>query len=66
MLYDTIKEICKDRGISIARLERESGLGNATIRGWMSSSPNTATLSKVAAYLGTSIEDLLSGDAVKH
>lgn len=59
LLYDNIEAICKKRGISIARLERESGVGNATVRGWVTAKPNVDTIGKVAAYLGVSIDELL-------
>ena len=62
MRYEKISKICKERGISIARLEREAGLGNATVRGWSTSSPTVETLSKVAKYLGVGIEELLRND----
>lgn len=62
MLYSKIEEICKERGISIARLERESGVGNATVRGWVTAKPNVETIGKVAAYLGVSIDELLAPD----
>lgn len=61
MIYENIMEICKERGISTARLERESGLGNATVRGWKDGSPTVDTLAKVAHYLGVSIDDLMKG-----
>lgn len=59
MLYKNIEELCKERNISIARLEREAGLGNATVRGWVTSKPNIETIGKVAAYFGVSIDELL-------
>lgn len=61
MVYDNIVTICKERGISIARLERESGLGNATVRGWKDGSPTVDCLAKVANYLGVSIDALVTG-----
>ena len=45
--------------ISIARLEREVGLGNATVRGWKKSTPKVDTLKLVADYFGVTVEDLL-------
>lgn len=59
MLLKTIETICKERGISIAKLEKESGLGNATVRGWDVSTPSVGTISKVADYLGVTIDYLL-------
>ncbi len=63
MLYSKISSLCKDRNISIARLEKECGFGNATIRGWKTSNPNSNNLKKVADYFGVSIEYFLEEDA---
>lgn len=59
MLFDTISLLCKEKNVSIARLEKECGLGNATIRGWKDSSPNLANLKKVADYLKVDINQLI-------
>lgn len=59
MVFENICERCKERGITIARLERETGLGNATIRGWRTSAPNANNLKRVADYFGCSVDDLL-------
>lgn len=59
MLFDTISLLCKEKNVSIARLERECGLGNATIKRWKDSSPNLANLKKVAAYLKVDINKLI-------
>lgn len=58
-MFDKVAELCKERRISISKLERECGLGNATIRGWKNSSPNLANLKKVADYFEVSIEYFL-------
>lgn len=60
MLFDNVVALCKQRNITIARLESETGLGNATVRGWVKSVPNLGTLKKVADYFNVSIDDLLS------
>lgn len=59
MLFEKISALCKEKGISIARLERECELGNATVRGWKESIPNSVNLKKVADYFGVSIEYFL-------
>lgn len=59
MLYDSIEKLCKKNHVSIARLERECELGNATIRGWKYSSPRLDNLLKVADYFKVSIDSLL-------
>lgn len=62
MILDKIKKLCEERRISIAKLESETGLGNATIRGWACSSPKAENLKKVADYFGVKMDDLLSGE----
>lgn len=59
MVFEKISALCKKKKISISRLEHETGLGNATIRGWKYSSPKVENLVKVADYFGVSVNDLL-------
>lgn len=58
-MFNKVAELCKKNSISIAKLEKECGLGNATIRGWKNSSPNLANLKKVADYFNVPIEYFL-------
>ena len=60
MLYENIVTLCKERNVSIARLERECKLGNATVRGWAVSSPIIANVQKVADFFGVTVNDLLA------
>lgn len=60
MLYERIANLCKERGITIAALERECGLANATIQGWKKCSPTAANLAKVADSLNVTM-DYLAG-----
>lgn len=62
MIFENISSLCKKRKISIAKLEKEAGLGNATIRGWGTSSPTVEKLKAVADYLGVTIDELLAPD----
>ena len=59
MIYENIIKLCKERNISIARLERECHLGNATVRGWAVSSPSIANVQKVADFFGVTVNDLI-------
>ena len=52
MILINISNLCRERKISIARLERETGLGNATIRGWAESSPTVDNLKRVGGISG--------------
>ena len=60
MIIEKIESLCKKKGISISRLEKEVGLGNATVRGWENSSPKVENLVKVADYFGVTVDDLLT------
>lgn len=61
MVYENIVALCKEHGISIARLEKECGLGNATVRGWKNGSPTLKCLVEVAHYFGVSLDELVLG-----
>lgn len=61
MIYDNILRLCQERKITIARLEKECKLGNATVRNWANSDggPRAKTLKIVADYFGVSVDELL-------
>ena len=61
MLLENVSALCKERNITIAELERETGLGNGTVRRWASMNPRVDLLKKVADYFGTTL-DALYGD----
>lgn len=65
MIYANISRLCKKRGISIAKLERETGLGNATIRNWNTSSPTVDRLKVVADYFEVTVDALLSSSSTE-
>lgn len=59
MLYDKIKNMCKDKGTSVSALEKKLGFGNGTITKWNGVAPNAYNLKKVADYFGKPIEYFL-------
>lgn len=59
LLYAKIESLCKEKGISIAKLEKNCDIGNATIRRWDKSFPRIDTLKKVADFFGKPIEYFL-------
>lgn len=63
MIYTNVKKLCEQKGISIAALERELGLGNATIKGWIDSMPRVNNVKAVADYFGVTVDDLLREQA---
>ncbi|MCL2559971.1 MAG: helix-turn-helix domain-containing protein [Turicibacter sp.] len=54
-----IRELCKENGISMRRLERENKFGNGLVSKWSNSSPSVLYLQRVADYFGVSINYLL-------
>lgn len=60
LLFDRIVKLCNENGMTIARLEKEAGLGNATVRGWKNSEPTVKNLKAVADVLGVTVDDLLA------
>lgn len=59
MILENIINLCKDRKITIARLEKECGFGNATIWAWDKSDPGAKKLKIVADYFGVTVDELL-------
>ena len=58
MIFTNVSRLCRERGISISRLERDLGIGNATIRNWNVSSPTVDKLKRVADYFGVTLDEL--------
>lgn len=61
MILANITKLCKERGISIAKLERETGISNGTISRWGVSSPTVENVRKVADFFNVSIDALVAG-----
>lgn len=60
LIYDRIKEICKERGVSPSSVEKKAGLGNGAITKWNSFSPSVKNLKAVADILDVSVNELLN------
>ena len=57
---DTIRDLCKAHGITLAELERKAGIGNGNIARWTTVNPRVDTLAKVADYFHVSMDSLLN------
>ena len=60
MLYDNVKKICEEKGISVGKIEKDLQLSNGSICKWNENEPGIRKVQKVADYLGVSIEELLA------
>lgn len=58
-LYEVVKKVAKNRGISISQIEKEAGLARSSICKWKKNSPSIANLKKVADVLGMSTSELI-------
>ena len=67
MLLTNIRRLCSKKPVSIAKLEKATGISNGTISRWNKSSPTIENVQKVAEFFGVTVNDLLSpmGEAEK-
>ena len=61
MLYQNIKAIADSKKISISEIEQQCGITPKYIGTWDNVSPSYDKVLKVANYLGTTVEKLVSG-----
>lgn len=54
-----IKELCKERKISMSTLEKEAGIGMRSIYNWERNSPSIDKVAAVADYFNVSVDQLL-------
>lgn len=63
-IKETIRFLCKQRQISIPKLENNLGFGGGTIGKWDKSAPSIDKLIKVSEYFQVSIDDLIGKKAI--
>ena len=61
-MVSRIKALCKEKGISVKRMEAECGLKDSTVNKWDEKRPSADRLHAVASYFGVSMEYLLTGE----
>lgn len=59
MIYNKIRRLCEERGISIRELGRACNLGFRSIENWKDHSPTVANLKAVADFFGVTVDELL-------
>lgn len=57
-IYQSITRICKEKNISVAKVERDLGLANGTLNRWSVTNPGVKTVADVADYLGVSLDEI--------
>lgn len=61
MLYQNIKAIADSKNISIRQIEIDNEIRLGSIYHWNNNKPSYDKVLKVANYLGTTVEKLVSG-----
>lgn len=62
MIYENVKKLTSEKGISISALEKKAGLGNGVISSWKTCSPTISNLKAVADVLGVTVDVLIRED----
>jgi len=62
--YDRVKQLCRSRGISLARMAKEIEISNGTVANWKAAkaTPQGPILRKIADYFNVSTDYLLTGE----
>lgn len=61
-MVERIRELCREKGISILKLEMAFGFSNGSVNKWSRQSPSADKLLTVASFFGVSMEYLLTGE----
>lgn len=64
MIYNNVKSLCDEQGLTIMALEQRAGLANGTVGGWRTAKPMAESLMKVARVLGTTVDELMREEEV--
>ena len=60
LLYDKVKAVCKQQGVTIMKLESDLGFPRSSICKWNENEPGVNKVKKVADYLKIDINQLIS------
>lgn len=62
-VFDNIKIIAKQHGLTLGEINEKAGLGTRTIYRWKTNEPTLANLTKVAKVLNVSVSELLDANS---
>lgn len=60
-LYDRVKGLCSECGMSVMKLERDLGFQHGAFYKWKFFNPTTAKADRVAKYFGLELWELFQG-----
>lgn len=64
-LYENIEKLCKQRGVNVTTMCKESGASRGSLTDLKNGRKQTLkyeTLDKIASYFGTNVDTLVSGE----
>lgn len=62
-LLDRVKDLCREKGISQGKMEKEIEISNGASSKWKNSSPSLEILQKLSAYFGVTVDYLMNGES---
>lgn len=62
VLYEKIKKLADDRGVSINQIESDLGFSRGSIYKWDKNVPSVFKIKQVADYFGITVDSLINGD----
>lgn len=62
MLYERIQELCKQKGVTISKMEQDLEFGRSSIRKFDDHEPSIGKINMIAGYLGVSIDAIVGND----
>ena len=61
-ILDRIKKLCKLKGITLSRMEKDIGLSQGAAYKWKNSSPSLEVLEKLSYFFNVSVDYIMSGN----
>lgn len=65
-MFERIKALCAEKGITVQTLEMMSGLSNGTITHWRNSNPRVSAVCAIANVLNSTVEYIYAGEGPAH
>lgn len=66
MIYETIKALCKSKGITVSKAEADMGYSRSTLCKIDKNKPSIEKLKKIADYFGVSVEYLTAEEGTSN
>lgn len=62
---ERVKLLCKEKGVTVSRMEKEIGLSKGAVYKWNTSAPSQQVLKKLSEYFAISVDMLINGEDTK-